>query len=435
MTDAYLPAWQAEGKIRIAIERLAGRYPFHTRVLERFRLVARPDVGTMGVTVSGDDVLLLHNPAFALDTPADQLGGVLLHEVHHVVLGHVLADPDDFPDDWARTVAEEVTVNEFVKEPLPADVITLEQFPALPPMGSTRRSYERLRQRKRRQPIGTPSRAAGTEDARGSDGPPRPQGGAGHRRRAVKARPGGAEQGGSLQTADDHTVWAGAREDPGRSRGAIREVIEQAVLAVQPDQIPDELRGAVEAFGIGTSPGGGREELLGGGRGRLDWQRLLRRHVGQAFEVRPAFNRPPRRFPELAGVVPGQRRQSTRPRIMAVIDTSGSVTTELLQLINAEVARLARHYCVKVVQCDAAIQCVFNYRPPRDMSGRGGTDLRPPLERAFLRTHRPDLVVYFTDGQGPAPERPPGPPVIWCLAPQGKRPAPWGQAVWMGGPP
>jgi hypothetical protein len=45
--------------------------------------------------------------------------GVLLHEVHHVVFGHVVADPDDFPDRWARIVAEEVTVNEFVTEPLP----------------------------------------------------------------------------------------------------------------------------------------------------------------------------------------------------------------------------------------------------------------------------------------------------------------------------
>jgi predicted metal-dependent peptidase len=63
--------------------------------------------------------------------------------------------------------------------------------------------------------------------------------------------------------------------------------------------------------------------------------------------------------------------------------------------------------------------------------GRGGTDLRPPLDRHFLRKHRPDLVVYFTDGDGPAPDKPPGPALIWCLVPGGRKPAVWGRVLHM----
>jgi hypothetical protein len=108
----------------------------------------------MGVTTGGNgSVLLLFNPDFVLSLPAAELGGVLLHEVHHVVLDHLLADPADYPDRWARTVAEEVTVNEFVKEALPAGGIHLSLFPGLPEMESTDERYRRLARITDRFPI------------------------------------------------------------------------------------------------------------------------------------------------------------------------------------------------------------------------------------------------------------------------------------------
>ena len=109
-------------------------------------------------------------------------------------------------------------------------------------------------------------------------------------------------------------------------------------------------------------------------QGQLDWRHLLRRYVGQLFQVRPVFNRPPRRFPSLVGIIPGKRRESERPKIMAVIDTSASITPELLQQIDAELAGLARHYTVTVVECDAMIHAVYAYRAIKSVSGRGGTD-------------------------------------------------------------
>src|SRR5262245_27974410 len=111
MTSAYTPAQIAQGVIKRAAARLAGKYPFHARVLENLRLAASGSLGTMGVTASGRRVLLLFNPAFTLSLDADTLGGVLLHEVHHVVLGHLAIDPTNYPDGWALTVALEVSAN------------------------------------------------------------------------------------------------------------------------------------------------------------------------------------------------------------------------------------------------------------------------------------------------------------------------------------
>jgi hypothetical protein len=65
MNDMHTALRRAEGKIKITATRLAGRYPFHTKVLEQFKVTAMPGVGTMGVTIRGGELLLLHNPDWA----------------------------------------------------------------------------------------------------------------------------------------------------------------------------------------------------------------------------------------------------------------------------------------------------------------------------------------------------------------------------------
>ena len=189
------------------------------------------------------------------------------------------------------------------------------------------------------------------------------------------------------------------------------------------DKVPENLRSAIPSILPGDSPGSEEYELQHDGRGQLDWRQLLRRYVGQVVEVRPTYSRPSRRFPDWVGVIPGRRRQSDRPKIMAVIDTSGSITPKLLELIDGELARLGRDYVVTVVECDTQIHTVYEYKPLTSVTGRGGTDLRPPFAKDFLRKHHPDIVVYFTDGYGPAPERSPAVPVVWCLVPDGDAPS------------
>ena len=313
----------AGGQVRIAIQRLAGKYPFHAKTLEQFEIRVRTNIDTMGVTVVGNRVLLLHNPEFVLSLPMDQLTGVLLHEVHHVVLGHVLADPDKYPDKWARTVAEELSANEFIKEPLPEGVITLKQFPKLPPMESTDRRYERLETRVRRFRIRGPSRLMSEERGQRKESS------------VKKAKP---KQAGVI--VDEHSVWGEAHVDRDGAKATIQTVLHDAMIEVGSAQVPEDLRGALWSQGIGRYPGTWEEELGSGGRGSLDWVRLLRRYVGHELTVLPDFTRPARRFPELVGMVPGRRRRGGRPTVLAAIDASASITPELLELISSELAWL-----------------------------------------------------------------------------------------------
>jgi predicted metal-dependent peptidase len=62
-----------------------------------------------------------------------------------------------------------------------------------------------------------------------------------------------------------------------------------------------------------------------------------------------------------------------------------------------------------------------------DVGGRGGTDLRPVFEEAFLGGRKMDGVIYFTDGEGPFPERTPRVPVLWVLTKPGDFACPWGE--------
>lgn len=524
---------QARGCIDIAIQRLAEKYPFHVAVLERFDIRCQPEVSTMGVTVVDDDIRLLFNPEFVINTPLDELGGVLLHEVHHIIFGHVLADPTDYSDEWARTVAEEVTVNEFITEPLPEGAIRLQMYPSLRPMKSTVDRYAQLKRRKRRPPIRSltdpksngsvlqappgksssadagsnstvqadsqkqpsankdgqknirsanraadnavqqsdmapakqpgrgPAKQARTGSANRTDAKTAKRPGAGSANQletgttipsaaglARQPDAGSAKQSGAKSSMpqprlsqseqddpgivlDDHSVWQAARQDRRRSEAAVRSVLHDAAIAVGLDRVPEYLLQALTTTAPGLSSGDGVYELTGDVNAHVNWQRLLRRYVGRQFAIRPNLTRPARRFPALVGIVPGRRRRASRPRIMAVIDTSGSITDDLLELISAELSKLARAYDVTVVECDFVIHNVYLYKPIRSVQGRGGTDLRPPFEPDFLRQCRPDLIVYFTDGHGPAPENSPRIPMIWCLTPGGTRPAAWGRIIQM----
>jgi len=111
---------------------------------------------------------------------------------------------------------------------------------------------------------------------------------------------------------------------------------------------------------------------------------------------------------------------------MAVIDTSGSVGQTELEEINGELRVMAKDFEVTVVECDYRIHDVYPYRDITGIKGRGGTSFFPPFDAEFLRKHRPDVIVYFTDGYGEAPGESPKIPVYWCISSGGIAPTDWG---------
>ncbi len=145
------------------------------------------------------------------------------------------------------------------------------------------------------------------------------------------------------------------------------------------------------------------------------WRKLLGAAVRSAVSGAGAgddytYGRPSRRSVSLPGViVPSLRRRP--PNVCVVIDTSGSVSDAELGSALLEVAAITaavggRRDLVTVVSCDAAAHTV---RPMCraegiPLMGGGGTDLRTGFSAALRSRPRPDVIVVLTDGQTPWPQ-------------------------------
>ncbi|WP_155372475.1 vWA domain-containing protein [Catellatospora vulcania] len=148
------------------------------------------------------------------------------------------------------------------------------------------------------------------------------------------------------------------------------------------------------------------------------WRDLLGAAVRSAVTSAGAgddytYGRPSRRSAGLPGVVlPSLRRRP--PRVAVVIDTSGSVSDAELGSALLEVTAIARAVggrrdLVTVLSCDAAAGVAYALCRAEGipLTGGGGTDLRAGFAKALRLSPRPDVVVVLTDGQTPWPQAQP----------------------------
>ncbi|WP_031483065.1 vWA domain-containing protein [Streptomyces bicolor] len=166
------------------------------------------------------------------------------------------------------------------------------------------------------------------------------------------------------------------------------------------------------------------------------WRELLGAAVRSAASGPGAgedytYGRPSRRSASVPGaVLPSLRRRP--PRVSVVVDTSGSVSDAELGSALLEVAAISRAVggrrdLVSVVPCDAAAGGVHRLCRAEGIPlvGGGGTDLRAGFARALRTRPKPDVVVALTDGQTPWPSTQPP-----CRTVVGLFPRQWATGSW-----
>jgi len=455
---------KADGKLKTAMARLLHRYPLFSGIVASMDVHAMPEVGTMGVGLQDDSFDLFYNPAFVRSISLEELVGVFHHEVRHLVFGHMLMGAEQYPDAEALTTATELCANERLPEPLPLDPVLLRDYPELPPDEDSDTRYGRLAGKKREKKDAPGDGRGGTGVGSGKDADCEDKGDADEdgeaetqahpakRKKRTKAKKGCKKQGKAKKakkqrgpgekakknkgTIDDHGRWDEIAENEAVARNLIESSLVEGAQRI--GELSQEEMKLLDKIGEGwgINPGNITSAIVPAqGEEKVNWKKALRRLIGRATHQAPCYERPPRRLPHMLGIIPGRMSRSTRPRIMAAIDTSGSMTDDILAEISGELRHMTRDREVLVVECDTEINAVHEYRKPiTEVHGRGGTDLRPPLEAEFLRRHRIDVAVYFTDGFGDVHDEPPrGVPVIWVLVPGGEPPAPWGKVVKMEG--
>ena len=447
---------RGEVKLKRAVGILLRAHPFHGHIAAGWRVRPDTSLNTMGVCWSCGSVQLLWNPHFVNGISDMELAGVLTHEVNHVVMRHPFLFPEqanptpDF-DAYAALVAEEVTVNEFVALPLPCSPLRLADFaaqcPALAPLQSTRERYRLLYDgaRARSHHEARLKLKQSLEDLI---------------RDLLQKNAGRNAPGGAPSPSDSHAGWDSFKNGGAAAALAVSVATARALNrhghALSPE-LHQLIQAAHAALGSppGTTSGGVLETLSGTARARLSWQSILRRLLAVGHDAEPTYQRPPRRFPHLVGVLPGSRRVPTRLKILAAIDTSGSMSSATLDEIAAELRVMARAYDVSVVEFDVEIQRKYRLSqqltrqvggtagalgmsvsadPLGQMQGRGGTNFNPVFERGTLAwaADGDELsgIVVFTDGYGPVPSQGPREQVIWVLMGTDVRPpARWGTVI------
>ncbi len=171
-------------------------------------------------------------------------------------------------------------------------------------------------------------------------------------------------------------------------------------------------------------------------RSRTPWEQVLRTQLARCLTPRPAvsWSRPSRSYLANQGRVSKHRRMpwepgfsgvKTVPRLVVIVDVSGSIDKDLMTRFAREIEAITRRLEASLVLVigDDRVQRVVRFDPADlkpaqldlqaiEFKGGGGTDFTPLLEEADK--HRPDLAVVLTDLEGPANVRPRW-PVIWAV--------------------
>jgi predicted metal-dependent peptidase len=117
---------------------------------------------------------------------------------------------------------------------------------------------------------------------------------------------------------------------------------------------------------------------------------------------------------------PGSSPNRAVPRLVLVVDVSGSIDDALMQRFAREIEVISRRLAagVTLIVGDDQVRHIERFAPGRcdlskiEFQGGGGTDFGPLLEEAAR--HQPDITVVLTDLDGPAHYQPRC-TVIWAV--------------------
>ncbi|MFJ8648585.1 VWA-like domain-containing protein [Streptomyces sp. NPDC093546] len=355
------------------------------------------------------------SPAFVARTPVEELAGVWVHEVSHLLRDHhgrgerYAREHEAYGagERLRRNIAADFEINDDIYGdglPMPTGVVLPKMLRL--PEGLLMEEYLRTASMS-----GLAAELAWLDCGSGADGQERPwelgadgaHGLSRQQRDAVRFR-----------------VAEGIKGKPGSAPEGWRRWAEEAFHPPQPWR---KLLGAAVRSAVGA-PGVGENH---------------------------SYRRPSRRSAGVPGVLlPSLRR--TPPRVCVVIDASGSVSDAELGSALLEVAAISRAVggrrdLVSVISCDAAARVAVPLCRAESMEliGGGGTDLRSGFARALRSGPRPDVIVALTDGQTPWPSAPPPCRTVVGLFPRPARatsernpdyvpdtPPPWARVVTIG---
>lgn len=338
-------------------------------------------IPTAGVAKHNINYKLLINPEFWDSLSVEHRIGLTKHEMLHLAFFHPLMG-DSFENDKLFNIAADLEINQYIEDQyLPEGGLNLDSFPGiiLPEKGGTRLYYDILNQNKNNPALSNLLSAMDQGIPQSIDGLNNPN--------------------------HDWKEFDNMGE------------AEKRLLKSQMEYQIKELADAVKKS-RGTVPGEIAElinNFIPFEEAKFDWRGYIRRFTGRSVKVytkklRRKFNK---RFEDNPGLKIKQKKH-----ILVAVDTSGSVSSDELKEFFSEVHHMHKTGSdITVVQCDTAISDIRPYKQSNkiELHGRGGTSFEPVIEYYDANQKKYTCLIYFTDGEAPAPAKPRG-NVLWVLS-------------------
>ncbi|AXV10282.1 hypothetical protein DVS28_b0542 (plasmid) [Euzebya pacifica] len=460
---------------RIASMLAVQRMPYLASIVYNLRPVAAPGLGTIGVDRRWR--VYIDFDKIELDPRANQpakgkwskfeFSAVLLHEANHVLRDH--ANRGDLhgvglPDRLAWNIAGDACINDDLDEclagsnlALPADGIRSASL-GLDPGQTTEWYYDKIKGQFAPPPCPACEAEQQSGNDTGDNSPGSGSGGASGTANDSHGTPantdadgdadgdgeaGDAEQGGggsggtpspttapSGSGACEHQTGppagcgsgGGGKPFPCEIDGDAGDVTDSGVSAHEADLLRRDaaiqIRNHQGGSGQGTVPAGLSrlaEEILA--PPKIDWRRHLRASVKSglswaAGKVDYTYRRPSKRTQRGGVILPSM--QMPKPKVVTVLDTSGSMGSDDIQAALAEIDGICKKAGLrgddhKITYVDAAASDLQRVNSAKDivLTGGGGTDMRVGIDLALEERPRPHVVIVMTDGYTPWPDTPP----------------------------
>lgn len=400
--------------IRFKARKLA---PYFGTVIWSLRPVAIPGIGTFAVSDDGD---FCYDP----DVPwtFEEQVGVFIHELHHVVLFHAERRKGKSARTWNE--ACDMEINNALRRGsilLPKGALQPTDF-GLPENQSAEFYYGAILQMKEEQ---RPQHPDHCEPGQGRCGSA-----AGDKEEfEPKPDPNGAN--GAAQGANGGNQ--GKPQGIGKSDVEMQTMRKRVAEEVMKD--------------MGNAPGNLVEWAKSILNPTISWQAVLRASVKRAVQVVSggasdySYSRTNNRTLDPDLILPSLITK--KPVVACIVDTSGSISRKELDEALAEVAGVIRSHAnrMTVMAVDASVREVYTVGTAASLSGLklsggGGTDMREGIDYALKQVRpKPNIIIVFTDGMTPWPERDIPAQLIVCISKGGtdKRVPKWARVLKMGG--
>ena len=441
MNDAAIDIQALETKLAAARTKLILDKPFLGALVLRLPMTAASDKWCKATAT--DAKHFYYNPTYIDSLSLDQTQFMLAHEALHCALSHFARRQHRVKHRW--DLACDFAINPLLIEdgltPPPEAVIfdqykgmTAEEiYPLLDDndetetldqhvydkdedQGGQQNSPPPKNQENEQDKSSSPDKQEPEPDSDSSDGQSKPDIDQ-NAEQSAKPEPGQGQQ-------MDMAEGDGAGEPPPLT------MQEKETLAVQWQQrMAGAAQQAMQAGKLGGSLARIIDHLL---QPQLPWRMLLARYMTITARDDYSYMRPSRR--EGDAIIPSLR--SSQIDIVIAFDTSGSIKPNEIEEFVAEINALKGQIRARIslLPCDSEIakDAPWIYEPWDDIAippikGGGGTNFIPVFDWVEKQNNRPDLLVYFTDGEGKFPKTLPDYPVIWLV--KGKAKVPWGQRI------